>query len=321
MARFLFLALFLFTVGCSSHRSEKVIRLAHSLDEGHTVHQAMVLMQEEVARLSQGALRIEIYPGGQLGSERETLELLQFGSLGMTKVSGAVLESFADPYRLFGVPYLFSGRAQMFRVLDGDIGREILASGVTKRLLGLGYYDSGSRHFYSTFPVERPADLSGKKIRVMNSRSSIAMVDAMGAAATPLPLGDLYTALQQGVVDGAENNLPSFERLRHYEVCDELVLDGHTAVPDVLVMGTPVWDSLSEKERGWLQEAVRLSVGHQRELWLAAEAASLKKLKSEGVRVHQPDQAAFAELGTRLTLKLAADPRLARLMKRVKGTP
>jgi len=86
-------------------------------------------------------------------------------------------------------------------------------------------------------------------------------------------------------------------------------------------MGTPVWDSLSEKERGWLQEAVRLSVGHQRELWLAAEAASLKKLKSEGVRVHQPDQAAFAELGTRLTLKLAADPRLARLMKRVKGTP
>lgn len=320
MKRFFALVLSFLALSCQGEEEHKVIRLAHSLDESHTVHLAMKFMAKKVAKDSGGRLEIQIYPGGQLGSERETLELLQVGAVGMTKVSAAVMESFSPAYRLFGVPYLFRDREHMFRVLDGDLGKEILRSGKPQRLLGMGYYDSGSRHFYTKSKVVSPEDLKGKKIRVMNSQSSISMVNGLGAAATPLPLGDLYTALQQGVVDGAENNLPSFDKLRHYEVCKHLVLDGHTAVPDVLLLSTSVWESLSEQERSWLSEAARASVEHQRGLWHAAEAESLARVKAAGVTVHQPDHSAFAAFGTRLRSQLASDPQLFKRLSRVEAT-
>ncbi len=309
----------LMACGCERVEEGKVIRLAHSLDEGHTVHQAMVFMAERVAEKSGGKLRLEIYPGGQLGSERESLELLQFGTIGMTKVSAAVMESFAPAYRIFGVPYLFRDHQHMVRVLDGTLGREVLQAGRNARLLGLGYYDSGSRHFYTKDPVSSPADLEGKKIRVMNSQSSIAMIQQMGAAPTPLPLGDLYTALQQGVVDGAENNLPSFERLRHYEVCKNLVLDGHTAIPDVLVMSLPVWEGLNSEEQTWLREAAQESVEKQRTLWQAAEEHSLERLKANGVTVQVPEPSVFGEFGLRFRETLNNDAELAGWIKQVEA--
>lgn len=317
---FLLLLSLLLLCSCKNEEEHKVIRLAHSLDESHTVHLAMEFMAKKVAQDSGGRLQIEIYPGGQLGSERETLELLQIGAVGMTKVSAAVMESFSPAYRLFGVPYLFRDREHMFRVLDGALGQEILASGEAQRLLGLGYYDSGSRHFYTKSKVVSPDDLKGKKIRVMNSQSSISMVNGLGAAATPLPLGDLYTALQQGVVDGAENNLPSFDKLRHYEVCKHLVLDGHTAVPDVLLLSTSVWADLNAEERTWLTEAARASVEHQRSLWRAAEEESLARVRAAGVTVHQPDQAAFTAFGAQLRSKLTSDPALSERLSRVENT-
>lgn len=320
MKRFFALVLSFLALSCQGEEEHKVIRLAHSLDESHTVHLAMEFMAKKVAKDSGGRLEIQIYPGGQLGSERETLELLQVGAVGMTKVSAAVMESFSPAYRLFGVPYLFRDREHMFRVLDGDLGKEILLSGKPQRLLGMGYYDSGSRHFYTKSKVVSPEDLKGKKIRVMNSQSSISMVNGLGAAATPLPLGDLYTALQQGVVDGAENNLPSFDKLRHYEVCKHLVLDGHTAVPDVLLLSTSVWEGLNEQERSWLSEAARASVEHQRGLWHAAEEESLARVKAAGVTVHQPDHSAFAAFGTRLRSQLASDPQLFKRLSRVEAT-
>lgn len=306
---------------CGKQSNVRTLRLAHALDESHPVHVAMLRMKEQVARESAGALRIEIYAAGQLGSERETLELLQFGSLDMTKVSGAVMESFAPEYRLFGVPYLFRDREHMFAVLDGPIGRQILESGTQARLLGLGYYDSGLRHFYTKFPVREPVDLRGKRIRVMNSQASIAMMGALGASATPLPLGDLYTALQQGVVDGAENNLPSFQLLRHYEVADNLVLDGHTAIPDVLLIRSSLWEELDARERDWLEAAARESVVYQRELWSKAEADALSFVKQKGVTVRKPDAEAFAQVGKRMKQMFRDDPVISQLMDRVEATP
>ena len=138
--------LFLLT-GCGESSSEKVLTLAHGLDEGHTVHRAMVLMGERLEEYSGGRVRVAVYSGGQLGSERETLELLQIGSLAMTKVSAAPLEGFVSKLKVFSIPYIFSNRDHHLRVLDSEIGAELLDSLRVARLKGLGYYDAGSRSF------------------------------------------------------------------------------------------------------------------------------------------------------------------------------
>ena len=214
----LFGVVFLFT-GCKSDSNVRIIRLGHGLDVTHSVHQAMLQTDVYLNELSQGKMRLQIYPNQQLGSERECLELLQIGSLDMTKVSGAVLENFAPKLRIFGLPFLFDNKDHLFKVLDGTIGKELLKEGEEYWLKGVGFYDSGSRSFYTKErPVEQPEDLEGLKIRVQESVSAFDMVKQLGASPTPISWGELYTALQQGVVDVAENNLPSFYLSRHYEV-------------------------------------------------------------------------------------------------------
>ncbi len=284
----------LLLAGCSEVRSGKVLTLAHGLDEGHTVHRAMVLMGERLAEYSDGEMQIAIYSGGQLGSERETLELLQIGSLAMTKVSASPLEGFVPTLKLFSIPYIFADRDHHLRVLDSEIGALLLDSLQVARLQGLGYYDAGSRSFYTnTRSIDTPADLEGLKIRVMKSQTSVRMVAELGGSPTPISLGEIYTALQQGVVDGAENNPPTFHRMRHYEAAGYYSLDEHTFVPDVLLMSRRVWDGLNDEEQGWLMRAVNESVAYQRELWQAETEQSLEAVKAAGVTVTYPDKAPF----------------------------
>ena len=279
---------------CGEVQDEKVLTLAHGLDEGHTVHRAMVLMGERLEEYSDGQVQIAIYSGGQLGSERETLELLQIGSLAMTKVSASPLEGFVPTLKLFSIPYIFKDRDHHLRVLDSEIGEHLLDSLQVARLKGLGYYDAGSRSFYTnTRPINSPADLEGLKIRVMKSQTSVRMVAELGGSPTPISLGEIYTALQQGVVDGAENNPPTFHRMRHYEAAGYYSLDEHTFVPDVLLMSKRVWDELSAEEQGWLMRAVRESVEYQRELWQAETEQSLEAVKAAGVTITYPDKAPF----------------------------
>ena len=286
----------LLLAGCGESSSEKVLTLAHGLDEGHTVHRAMVLMGERLEEYSDGRMRIAIYSGGQLGSERETLELLQIGSLAMTKVSASPLEGFVPVLKLFSIPYIFKDRDHHLRVLDSEIGQQLLDSLQVARLQGLGYYDAGSRSFYTnTRPINTPADLEGLKIRVMKSQTSVRMVTELGGSPTPISLGEIYTALQQGVVDGAENNPPTFHRMRHYEAAGYLSLDEHTFVPDVLLMSKRVWDEMSADEQGWLMRAVRESVTYQRTLWQEETEQSLAAVKAAGVTVTYPDKAPFRE--------------------------
>ncbi|MEL7186559.1 MAG: TRAP transporter substrate-binding protein [Pseudomonadota bacterium] len=293
-AWFVWLASLCLLAGCSETRGEKVLTLAHGLDEGHTVHRAMVLMGERLEEYSDGQMRIAIYSGGQLGSERETLELLQIGSLAMTKVSASPLEGFVPTLKLFSIPYIFKDRDHHLRVLDSEIGARLLESLQVARLKGLGYYDAGSRSFYTnTRPVNTPADLEGLKIRVMKSQTSVRMVAELGGSPTPISLGEIYTALQQGVVDGAENNPPTFHRMRHYEAAGYYSLDEHTFVPDVLLMSKRVWDEMSAEEQGWLMRAVRESVTYQRELWQAETEQSLEAVKAAGVTVTYPDKEPF----------------------------
>lgn len=289
------LAIFaLITTSCDKLQKQQTIKLAHGLDMSHPVHKAMEFMASDLEKRSGGTLAIEIYPNQQLGNERQTVELLQIGSLGMTKVSAAIMENFSPNMKVFGLPFLFRDRAHSFDVLDGEIGQELLDGGQKYWLKGLGYYDSGSRSFYTKEkPIEKPEDLKGLKIRVMESVTAMNMVNSLGGSPTPISWGELYTSLQQGVVDGAENNPPSFYLSRHYEVCKYYSLDEHTTVPDVLIMGTHLWDSLNKEQQQWVQESATASVKYQRILWATAEKEALEEVQKAGVQVTRPDKTLF----------------------------
>jgi len=225
------------------------------------------------------------------------LELLQIGSLDVTKVSTGVLENFSPNMKVFGLPYLFRDKAHSFKVLDGEIGKKLLDETLAFRIKGLAYYDAGSRSFYTkNKPIYTPADLEGLKVRVMESVTAMKMVESMGGSPTPISWGELYTSLQQEVVDGAENNPPSFYLSKQFEVCKYYTLDEHTTLPDVLVCGSYFWDTLNEEQKKWMQEAVDISVRYQRTLWAASEAYSLEQLEKSGVQIIYPDKSAFAQL-------------------------
>ena len=315
-----FLALVVFQ-GCQTDKRSRTIRLAHGLDVNHSVHRAMVKMGEDLLQRSGGKLKLKIYPSQQLGTERECLELLQIGSLDMTKVSVGVLENFAPKMKVLGLPFLFRDREHSFRVLDGPIGQQLLKDGERYWLKGLGYYDAGSRSFYTKDkPVEQPDDLKGLKIRVMESVTAVEMVQALGGSPTPISWGELYTALQQGVVDGAENNPPSFYLSRHYEVCKYYSLDEHTVLPDVLLAGTQLWDRLSTEEQEWLRESVKESVQYQRKLWAESEAEALAEVQKAGVEILYPDKAPFSQKVTPIFEAYRNDSVMQDLIEQIRKT-
>ena len=282
------------TTGCRNKSKVTVLKLAHALDTTHPVHKGMVFMAEKVREYSRGKMRVDIYPSEQLGAERDLIELLQIGSLAMTKVATAPMEAFVPEMKIFGIPYLFRNDEHRWKVLNGPIGKRLLLAGEPFFLRGMCYYDAGSRSFFTKEkPILTPDDLKGMKIRVMKSITSVNMVKALGGSPTPIPFGELYTALQQGVVDGAENNLPSFYLSRHYEVCKYFSFDEHTSIPDILLMSTVVWNSLSKQEQEWLQRAVDDSVEYQKELWKESTEESLKLVQEAGVEVFYPDKTPF----------------------------
>ena len=308
-------------MSCDQLKSSKVIRLGHGLSTGHSVHQGMVYFGEQLEKISEGKFKVQIYPSQQLGTERQCLELLQIGSLDMTKVSAGVLENFSPSIKVFGIPYMFNDKEHTFRVLDGPIGDELLAGTEKYWLKGLGYYDSGSRSFYTIDrPVEQPNDLEGLKIRVMESQTAIDMVKSFGGSPTPISWGELYTALQQGVVDGAENNPPSFYLSRHYEVCKYYIIDEHTVLPDVVLMSTHLWNTLNDQEQKWIQEAMDLSVIEQRRLWSVSEQESLEAVKAAGVQVSYPDKIPFAEMSKSVADQYAKDPLIKSFIDKIKNT-
>ena len=311
-------SLFFSIASCTKQKTE--LKLAHGLDQSHSVHKAMVRIAENLNRNSNGKMTIKIYQSRQIGTERECLELLQLGSLDMTKVSAAVLEGFVEEYKVFGLPYIFKSKNHMFSILDGEIGQQILDKGDKFWLKGLCYFDAGSRSFYTIDrQIESPDDLSGLKIRVMKSNTAVNMVKALGGAPTPISWGELYTALQSGVVDGAENNPPSFYLSRHYEVCKYYSLDEHTSVPDVLLIGLKTWNKLSSQQKEWLKDAVDSAVPYQRELWAKSELEALEAVKKEGVLVHVPDKKPFVEKVQKMYESYNDDPVLGSLIKMIQS--
>lgn len=298
----------------------KTIKLAHGLDVTHSVHLALEFFGEEIHRISDGQLAVEIYPNSQLGSEREILELIQIGSLHMTKVSAATLENFAPKSKVLGLPYLFKNRAHAFRVLDGEIGQNLLEDSQRYRLKGLGYYDAGYRSFYTIErPVDHPDELKGLKIRVMESVTAMNMVRSFGGAPTPISWGELYTSLQQGVVDGAENNPPSFYLSKHYEICKYYSLNEHTYSPDVIIIGNSFWNQLNEEQELWMSKAVNASIDFQRKLWAEHEANALEEVVKAGVEILYPEKDVFMELAQKVHEQYLQDEELKSIITQIKA--
>jgi len=307
-------------LSCSDDLDIRTIKVGHGLDQFHPVHKAMEFMGERVYEKSSGKIKIVVYPSQQLGTERECLELLQIGSLGMTKVSSSVLEGFSPNFKVFSLPYIFRDDNHKFKFFESDFGRNLLASTEKYWLRGLCYYDAGSRSFYTkSKPVLHPDDLRGLKIRTQESPTSVKLVNALGGSATPISWGELYTALQQGVVDGAENNPPSFYLSRHYEVCKHYSLDEHTAVPDVLLISTVIWDDLSDQEKQWIQEAADESYHFQKKLWQEATREALEEVQKAGVQIYYPDKKPFEERVQPLIEEFKQEPEVFKLIQKIRA--
>lgn len=308
----------LISSACHHMGDTKVTYLAHTLPISHPVHQGIEVFAEEVKKNSSGKLSVKIFPDGQLGTEREVLELLQIGSIAMTKVSAATMANFAPEYRALGIPYLFRDKDHLFTVLEGETGQFILDSGSDYLLKGLCFYDAGSRSFYTKDkPINTPEDLDGLKIRVMNHQMSVDMVNALGGSATPMAYGELYTALQQGVVDGAENNPPSFFSSGHYEVCKHYTLDEHSSIPDVLLIGTSYWNTLSSQEQEWMQQAAQTSVTAQKKFWNDNVDECMDKLVKAGVEIYRPSKTLFAAQAKSVMDDLVKDPLMEKIVREI----
>ena len=305
---------------CKKNNETKVLNLAHNLPQSHPVHKGILAFQKALDEKSSGKLVIKIFPDGQLGSEREALELLQIGSVAITKVSAAIVSNFVPDYNVLSIPYIFRDKEHYFNVLEGNIGKSLLEKGSKYWLRGLCFYDAGSRSFYTKEKAIRtPEDLKGLKIRVMNNQTSINMVNTLGGSATPMAYGELYTAIQQGVVDGAENNPPSFVSSNHFEVSKYYTLDEHSSIPDVLLIGTKSWEKLSEQEKKWLQEAADESAQAQKKFWAASVKASMQKLKEAGVEVIHPEKSLFADKSKSVLEEITKDAVLKKLVQQIQS--
>jgi tripartite ATP-independent transporter DctP family solute receptor len=290
------LTLFIVTSPGCKKRDDGILtlKLGHALDVGHPVHKSLLFMKERLEEKSGGKVKLDIYPSEQLGSETELVMQLQMGAIDITKVSTSPLEGFIPIYSVFSLPYLFRDEVHYWKVLNGPVGKNLLLAGESKNLRGLCYYDAGSRSFYTKDkPVLSPDDLVGMKIRVMASNTALEMMKEMGASSVAISFGELYTSLQQGVVDGAENNPPSFYTSSHYEVCKYYSLDEHTRIPDIILISTKTWNRLSPEIQQYIQEAADESQEFQKQLWKQVSDEDLKKVEEKGVKIYHPDKAPF----------------------------
>ena len=247
-----------------------------------------------IEQRSGGRLVLKLFPGGQLGAERDTLEITSFGGLDFNRVNLAPLNSIEPLTTIPSLPFLFESEGHMRRALDGAPGRQVLAALQKHDMIGLAFYDSGARSFYNTKrPIHAPDDMRGMKIRVQNSDLFVSMVRALGADATPMDLGEVYQGLVQGVVDGAENNWPSYQSGRHYEVAPYYSLTEHVMAPEVLLMSREGWDDLTPADREIVMQSAQDSVPYMRKLWDARVAEARTALLADGVKLNEVDPAPF----------------------------
>ena len=301
---------------------ETTLKSSDTHPDGYPTVEAVKAMGKMLEERSGGRLCIEIYHSAQLGQEKDTIEQTQFGAIDLNRVSLGPFNNIIEETQVPSLPYIFRSVDHMHKVMDGPIGQEILDAFAAHDLIGLAFYDGGSRSFYnSEKPITSMEDLKGMKFRVMQSDMFVDMVSALGANATPLPYGEVYSSIQTGVIDGAENNWPSYDTSGHYEVAKYYTLDQHLIVPEVLVMSKKSWDKLSEEDQAAIRASARDSVPVMRDLWVAQEKISEDKVRAAGSEIITDiDKTPFIEAMKPVYEKYVKSDKLKDMVARIQAT-
>ncbi|APV51134.1 C4-dicarboxylate ABC transporter [Betaproteobacteria bacterium GR16-43] len=283
---------------------------------------AVQSMGKQLTEQTKGRLNVKVYASGSLGTEKDTVEQLRIGGLDMMRINTAALNSVVPETLVTGLPFVFRSTEHMRKVLDGPIGDDILASMESQGLIGLAFYDSGARSFYTVKkPIKSVADMKGMKVRVQQSDLFVAMIEALGGNPTPMPYGEVYTALKTGIVDAAENNWPSYESSRHFETAKFYNQSEHSLAPEVLVFSKKIWDTLPKEDQALIRKAAKDSIPVMRKLWDEREIKSRKVVEAAGTQVVPiANKQEFIDAMKPVYAKFANTPRLQDLVKRIQET-
>lgn len=308
--------------GAAFAECEVSLKSSDTHPDGYPTVAAVQKMGELVKERTGGRVCIEVFHSAQLGEEKDTIEQTKFGVIDLNRVSMGPFNNLIEETKVVSLPYIFRNVDHMHKVMDGPIGDDIKAAFEPQGYIALAFYDGGSRSFYnSQKPITSMADLAGMKVRVMQSDIFVDMMAAMGASATPMPYGEVYSAIQTGVIDGAENNWPSYESSGHFEVAKYYTLDEHLIVPEVLVMSKVSWDKLTPEDQAVIKQAALDSVPVMRELWVAREKESLDKVVAAGAEIITDiDKTAFMEAMVPVYEKHVTTDVLKDLVKRIQET-
>ncbi len=290
------IALSAMLLSCAQNTGVKTFSLPHVLNTDHPVHHALVKFADEVKERSGGSMIIKIQPGGTLGNEQELCDNVSNDADAFTKISSTILETKTELAKVYSLPYLFRDHQHMWKVLDGEIGQELLDMALDQNLKGISYFDAGARSFYTKKKVTSPEDLRGIKIRVQKSLMMQKLVETLGASPQQIAFSELYTALDTGVVQGAENNIPSYYTTRHYKVAPYYVFDEHVYIPDILLMSANKWNALTPEEQKIIEDSAEVAKEFQKELWERENLEQIEKMKAEGVTfTHFDNKEPFVE--------------------------
>ncbi len=288
--------------------------------DGYPTIEAVKFMGGLIEQRTGGRIKINVFHSAQLGQEKDTIEQTRFGVIDINRINMAPFNNLIAETNVPSLPFLFRSVAHMQKVMDGEIGDGILNAFSAHGLVGLAFYDSGARSFYnSKRPIATLADMKGMKIRVQQSDMFIDLVNALGANATPMPFGEVYTSLQTGVIDGAENNWPSFESTRHFEVAKFYSLTEHSMSPEVLVMSKRSFDKLAAGDRDIVRASAKESVLKMRELWQAREKSSEATVRGRGAQVNPVEKQAFIDAMKPIYDKYVKDAGLKAMVAKIQA--
>jgi tripartite ATP-independent transporter DctP family solute receptor len=287
---------------------------------GYPTVEAIVRMGKKLETATNGRISIQMYPSMQLGGEKEMIEQAQVGALQIARISVGAMGPVVDDLNVFNMPFVFRDEAHMRKVIDGPIGNELLdrISNSSARLIALGWMDSGTRNVYAKKPVTAPADLKGMKVRMMGNPMFVETMNAMGGNGVAMGFNELYSAMQTGVVDGAENNEATMLAQNHYQVAKVYSLTGHLIIPEIFVFSKRTWDTLSKEDQALVKKLGLEAQMEQRQLWDAYIAKASDELKSKGVQFVKADKQAFYKATQPIRDKYGA--KYAALIKRIEDT-
>ena len=291
----------------------------HNADDYPTVA-AVKYMSTLLEQKSGGKHKIKVFNKQALGSEKETIDQVKIGALDMTRVNVGPMNAICPLTQVPTMPFLFSSVAHMRKSLDGPVGDEILKSCESAGFIGLAFYDSGARSIYAKKPIKTVADAKGLKIRVQQSDLWVALISAMGANATPMPYGEVLMALKTGLIDAAENNIPSFDTAKHYESVKIYSKTEHSMAPEILVMSKLIFDKLPKAEQDMIRAAAKESVAFERQKWDEQEAKSLANVKAAGAEIVEVDKSSFQAVMGPVYDKFMVTPDMKRLVKSIQDT-